>query len=136
MTISADFVEAGSVAASCCAIAPAVPRANIAPAAAANGHRIENLIMADLFSWASVTSVTLAWLTCWLGECHVGDGGGLLRRDVDLANAEHAPELVGRDLHRARGGTLAGRRLREGGRHRGLVGDVAFDLLHNLVDMA
>src|SRR5579863_10364133 len=56
--------------------------------------------------------------------------------DRDLAHAEDAAQLLGRHLERTRTRSVAGRRLRERGRQRGLERDVAFDFLHDLMDVA
>src|SRR6478736_2283350 len=56
--------------------------------------------------------------------------------EVDAGDAEHAAEFGVLDLHRTRRGGGARRRLREGGRARGVEGDVALDLLHHLMDVA
>src|SRR6185312_14461647 len=56
--------------------------------------------------------------------------------EVDAGDPEHAAELRVLDFHRAGRGGGAGRGLREGGRARGMERDGAFDLLHDLVDVA
>src|SRR5882757_1400135 len=60
----------------------------------------------------------------------------IARLEVDAGDAEQAAQPVVGDLHRAgrRGG--ARRWLREGGGARRMEGDVAFDLLHHLMDVA
>ena len=58
------------------------------------------------------------------------------RDEPDLRDAEDALQLSRGNHHRAGVGSLARRRLRKGGRGRGVEGDVAFDLLHDLVDVA
>src|SRR6266436_6131470 len=70
-------------------------------------------------------------------KCCVDGGKGLLALDIcHLAYAQHAAQLLRRYLERARAGGGAGRRLRIGRRHRRVEGDVAFDLLQHLMDMA
>src|SRR3954451_15295075 len=54
----------------------------------------------------------------------------------DARHAEQAAQLLVRDFHRARRRSAAGRRLRESGGARSVEADVAFDLLHDLVDVA
>src|SRR5579863_10538365 len=54
----------------------------------------------------------------------------------DVGNAEHLPQLLLGDFHRAGRRGSAGGGLRERGRTRGVEGDVAFHLLHHLMDMA
>ena len=56
--------------------------------------------------------------------------------DRDAADAEQAAQLARRHGHRPGRWRRARRRLREGGRARRVEGDVAFDLLHDLVDVA
>src|SRR6266702_2013940 len=56
--------------------------------------------------------------------------------EIDAGDAEHGAKLGVLDLHRSGRGGGPRRRLREGGRARGVEGDVAFDLLHHLVDVA
>src|SRR5215472_11004323 len=53
----------------------------------------------------------------------------------DVGDAENRAQLVVGDFHRSRRGCRARRWLREGGRHGGVKGDVALDLLHDLVDV-
>src|SRR5438445_6376954 len=72
-----------------------------------------------------------------------GGERGIDQRDAVVAahehgvgNAEQAVELLGRDLERSWTGRGARRRLREGGRSRGMGGDPPFDLLGDLVDVA
>src|SRR5262245_60039388 len=67
----------------------------------------------------------------------VDDGETLLvLLEGHAGDAEHAAQFVVRDCHRARRRRRAWRVLREGSRARGMEGDVALDLLHDLVDMA
>jgi hypothetical protein len=68
----------------------------------------------------------------------VNDGKALLvLLERDVGDAEHAAQLVGRDvLYRPWRRSGARRRLRERRRAGGMERDVAFHLLHNLVDMA
>src|SRR5580704_10484021 len=56
--------------------------------------------------------------------------------EVDRGDAEHAAQLVVGDLERPRRLRRSWRRLRKCGRARGVEGDVAFNLLHHLVDVA
>src|SRR4029077_12792550 len=56
--------------------------------------------------------------------------------EVDRCYAEQAAQLVVGDLERPRRLRRAGRRLRKCGRAGGVEGDVAFNLLHHLVDVA
>src|SRR5579872_3703255 len=56
--------------------------------------------------------------------------------DRDLAHAEHAAQLLRRYLERTWSRPLAGRRLWERRRQGGLERDVAFDFLHDLMDVA
>src|SRR5262249_42920243 len=66
----------------------------------------------------------------------VDDGEPLLSAfEDDVGDAENRAQLVVGDLHRARRGCRTRRWLREGGRHGGVEGDVALDLLHDLVDV-
>src|SRR3954471_8490207 len=66
----------------------------------------------------------------------VDDGQALFAGlEVDAGNAEQAAKLVVGDLHRSGGGRGARRRLREGGRARGVERDIAFHLLHHLMDV-
>src|SRR5208282_5757981 len=59
----------------------------------------------------------------------------LLERDG--GDAKHGAQPVGGDLlHRSRGGSATRRRLRKRGGAGGVERDVAFDLLHHLVDVA
>src|SRR5262249_29454231 len=60
----------------------------------------------------------------------------LVLLEGDIGNAEHFAQLIVRHFHRARRGGGARRRLRESGRTRGVERDVAFHLLHDLVDVA
>src|SRR5262245_564392 len=67
----------------------------------------------------------------------VDDGETLLiLLEVHAGDAEHAPQFVVRDLHRAGRRCRAWRRLWEGRRARGMEGDVAFHFLHDLMDVA
>src|SRR5690242_2130348 len=67
----------------------------------------------------------------------IDDGEALLAGfEDDAGGAEQAAQPVGGDLHRPGRWRGAGRGLREGGRACGMEGDVAFDLLHHLVDVA
>src|SRR5215470_5198280 len=66
----------------------------------------------------------------------VDDGEPLLPAfEGDVGDAENRAQFVVGDFHRSgrRSGTRCG--LRERGRHRGMEGRVAFDLLHDLVDV-
>src|SRR5262249_13746842 len=54
----------------------------------------------------------------------------------DVGDAEKRAQLVVGDFHRSRRRCRARRWLRESGRHGGVKGDVALDLLHDLVDVA
>src|SRR5262245_29723717 len=66
----------------------------------------------------------------------VDDGKPLLSAfEGDVGDAENRAQLVVCNFHRTRRGSRARRGLREGSRHRGVEGDVAFDLLHDLVDV-
>src|SRR5215472_16894517 len=66
----------------------------------------------------------------------VDDGKPLLSAfEDDVGNAEKRAQLVVGDFHRSRRGCRARRWLRKGGRHGGVKGDVALDLLHDLVDV-
>src|ERR1700722_7221663 len=56
--------------------------------------------------------------------------------DVDARDAQHPWKLIRRDLERSRTGAVARSRLRIGGRACGMERDVAFHLLHDLVDVA
>src|ERR1700733_6584786 len=70
-------------------------------------------------------------------ERRVDDGETLLvLLEGDIGDAEHGAQLIVRDFHRPRRGRGARRRLRERGRARGVERDVAFHLLHHLVDVA
>ena len=60
----------------------------------------------------------------------------LVLLEGDVGDAEHFAQLIIRHFHRARRRGSAGRRLREGGRTRGVERDIAFHLLHHLVDVA
>src|SRR5262249_62325925 len=67
----------------------------------------------------------------------VDDGEPLLpSNEIYLGSPEQRTELVVRDFHRTRRGRATGRRLRERGRHGGVEGDIAFDFLHYLMDVA
>ena len=55
--------------------------------------------------------------------------------EVHAGDAEHLSKSFGGDLHRAGGGSAAGRGLRERRGHRGMEGDVALHLLHHLVNV-
>src|SRR5260370_8000018 len=66
----------------------------------------------------------------------VDDGKPLLSAlEGDVGDAENRAQLVVGDFHRSRRGCRTRRWLREGGRHGGVKGDVALDLLHDLVDV-
>src|SRR5262249_43381006 len=66
----------------------------------------------------------------------VNDGEPLLSTlERDVGNAENRAQLVVGDFHRSRRGRRTRRWLRERGRHGGVKGDVALDLLHDLVDV-
>src|SRR5579864_9494487 len=54
----------------------------------------------------------------------------------DARDAEHAAQLIPGYLERPRAFALAGSGLRVSGRASGVEGDVALDLLHDLMDMA
>src|SRR3954453_368655 len=60
----------------------------------------------------------------------------IARLEVDAGDADQAAKPVVGDLHWAGRGRSARCGLREGGGARGVEGDVAFDLLHHLMDMA
>src|SRR5260221_9979645 len=111
MAISAEPAE--PAAATWCATTAARARASTSPAAAAIGRRTRDPVMS----------------TSCLGQGDIGEGQPLRWGDGDLADTDYAPELVGWNLQRCGSGSFAGLRLRERGRHRGLVGDLAFDLL-------
>ena len=55
--------------------------------------------------------------------------------EVNVGDAEQRTQLVVGNLHRSRRGRRARRGLRKGGGHGGVKGDVALDLLHDLVDV-
>ena len=57
-------------------------------------------------------------------------------REPDAGEAEQTAQLFGWNEFRARRGRGTGRRLRKGGGASGVEGHVAFDLLHDLVDVA
>ena len=70
------------------------------------------------------------------GERRVGDGEQLVAgAHLDACDPEQRAELLGRHRHRSGRWRIPGRGLREGGRSRGMEGHVAFDLLHDLVDV-
>src|SRR5215469_3505583 len=60
----------------------------------------------------------------------------LVLLEGDVGDAEHFAQLIVRHFHRARRGGGARRRLRESGRTRSMECDVAFHLLHHLMDVA
>src|SRR5450631_2068183 len=67
----------------------------------------------------------------------VDDGEPLLALlEGHAGGAEHAAQFVVRNFHRAGRRRGAGRRLREGGRARGVERHIALHLLHHLVDVA
>src|SRR6266446_6382268 len=67
----------------------------------------------------------------------VDDGKPLLSTlEGDVGDAENRAQLVVGDFQRSRRGRRTRRWLREGGRHGCVKGDVALDLLHDLVDVA
>src|SRR6516162_2791441 len=67
----------------------------------------------------------------------IDDGEPLLpTHEIYLGNPEQRTQLVVRDLHRTRRGRGTGRWLRERGRHGGMEGDMAFNFLHHLMDVA
>src|ERR1700730_899753 len=67
----------------------------------------------------------------------VDDGKPLLSAlEGDVGDAEHRAQLVVGDFQRSRRGRRTRRWLREGGRPGGVEGDVAFDFLHDLVNVA
>src|SRR3954451_10713516 len=55
--------------------------------------------------------------------------------EIDGGDAEIFAEVTGSHLHRPRRRSGAGGRLREGGRARGVERDIAFHLLHDLMDV-
>src|SRR4051794_959636 len=55
--------------------------------------------------------------------------------EIDGGDAEIFAEVAGSHFHRPRRGSGAGGRLREGGRARGVERDIAFHLLHNLMNV-
>src|ERR1700677_1597458 len=55
---------------------------------------------------------------------------------IHAGEAEHAAQLIGGNDHGAALGRGASNRLREGGRTRGMKGDIAFHLLHDLVNVS
>src|SRR4051794_39113656 len=72
-----------------------------------------------------------------LGDRRVGERERAARsRDRHRRDAEHRAQLFGRDLEWPRPRALADRGLRIRRRARGVEGDVPFDLLHDLVDVA
>src|SRR5215469_10477354 len=71
-----------------------------------------------------------------LSQCDVSQHQRMRRRHRDLADAEDMAQLLGRYLQRPRPWPLASLGCGEGGRHRCLVGHLALDLLHDLVDVA
>ena len=76
------------------------------------------------------------FLDCYLTERSVNDSEMMFAgREAHTCDAEHLPKSIGGDCHRVRGGSGAGRGLRECRGHRGMKGDVALDLLHHLVDV-
>src|SRR5271170_844701 len=60
----------------------------------------------------------------------------LLRHEINVGNSQHVPKLLGWHLHWPRGRRSAWRRLRKCGGHCRVKRDIAFHLLHNLMDMA
>ena len=54
----------------------------------------------------------------------------------DAGDPEHLRQLLRRHFQRARARAHAGGGLRIGGRARGVKGDVAFDLLNDLMDVS
>ena len=67
----------------------------------------------------------------------VNDGKPLLpTHEIYLGNPEQRAQLVIRDFHRAGRGRGTGRWLREPGCPGGVEGDIAFDFLHHLMDVA
>src|SRR5262245_30893624 len=67
----------------------------------------------------------------------VDDGETLLvLLEGHAGDAEHAAQFVVRYLHRAWRRCRTWRRLREGCRSRSMEGDVSFDFLHDLMDVA
>ena len=84
-------------------------------------------------------SITTSWAAAVsrLGfERHVGDRDRVIDAVKRHAREpEHFAQPVVGHLHRARRRRRAWRRLREGGRHRRVKRDVAFDLLHHLMDV-
>src|SRR3979490_2157451 len=67
----------------------------------------------------------------------VDDGEALIAGlEVDTGDAEQRAKLVVGDLHRPGRGGRSRCGLWERGRARGVEGDIAFDLLHHLVDVA
>src|SRR5512143_3598395 len=67
----------------------------------------------------------------------VGDGERLAAHPHrDAGDAEHRAKPIRRHRHGARRGRRPSYRLREAGGSRGMEGHVAFDLLHDLVDVA
>src|SRR5689334_252223 len=80
----------------------------------------------------------MTWLYLSGDQRAVGEGGSALGADVvDRPDAEVLAQLVSRNiLHRARCWSGARCRLRERRRIRGVEGDVALDLLDDLVDVA
>src|SRR5215468_3486653 len=102
----------------CCASAAALASSKI-PAAAAIGRRANRVIVVVLLSQGNV------------GQCQ-----GMRRRDRNLADADNAAQLLRRHLKRCRAWPFSGFWRWERCRHRGLVGHLALDLLHDLVDVA
>src|SRR5215471_7967842 len=71
-----------------------------------------------------------------LSQCDVSQRQRMRRRHRDLADADDMAQLLGRYLQRPRPWPLASLGCGVGGRHRCLVGHLALDLLHDLVDVA
>src|SRR3984893_8823651 len=71
------------------------------------------------------------------GKRCIGDREvSLAAPDLDACYPQQSAQLLGRHQHRSGRSGGSGRGLREGGRHRGMEDDIAFDFLHQLVDMA
>src|SRR4029077_13277398 len=69
-------------------------------------------------------------------EGRVGDGEQLVAgAHLDARNPEQRAELLGRYRHRSRRWRSPGSGLRESCRSRGMESHVAFDFLHDLVDV-
>ena len=88
-----------------------------------------------LTSSSDFLGISGEWRFSWRACCRSPRGACRPCRTSTRRDAEHRAQLLRRHAHRSGRGRRTRRGLRESGRSRGVEGDVAFNFLHDLVNM-